>query len=169
MQTQKRELETAIEHARKELQEGKARWQRCHYQRQKLKHRVDECQQSILRSTSALTLKPSPLQGSCLSESEIEPYPIDLKGDTRHPTQPMQPNLSKRSQSTLHHQLVKAIWRNSCNKRCEPPSPKSVSAFKHHVIISFSALGKYMPSRNLFIIFSNSASGVTESIFALSN
>jgi hypothetical protein len=150
MQIHRQQLEAAIEFARKELKARKEWWRRLQHERRTLKHRFDARQHSILLSTSAPTQTRSPLQGPCLAESACKFNPIDAKGDIQPPTQPMQDsNVSTQSQSTLYHQLVQAQGHNRYNQHCTEPSLKPISAFKHHAVVSFSALSKYMTSRNL--------------------
>jgi hypothetical protein len=90
------------------------------------------------------------LQASCLAESASKFNPIDVKGDILPPTQPRQDSDdSTQSQSSLFQQLVQAQRQNRFNQRCTEPSPNPISAFKHHAVVSFSALSKYMTTRNL--------------------
>jgi hypothetical protein len=58
-------------------------------------------------------------------------------------------DVSEQSQSTLYHQLVQAQRHNRNSHRCTEPSLKPIAAFKHHAIVSFSSLSKYMTTRNL--------------------
>jgi hypothetical protein len=140
----------AIECARKKLQAGKEKWRHLHHQRQALKHRVDASRQTTLLSSLAPTPTRSPSQGSCFAESEIQTFPRAVNGEAEPSTQPRQDSdFSKQSKNTLHHQLVQAIRHSRYKDRYASPSLKSISAFKHHAIVSFSALNKYMTTRSL--------------------
>jgi hypothetical protein len=44
----------------------------------------------------------------------------------------------------VRHQTVQGNRRSRHSKNCEEPSFKPISAFKHHVIVSFSTISKYI-------------------------
>jgi hypothetical protein len=148
MQDQKRDLEESIQRAQKKLQVGMEKWRRLHHQRQTLKHRIATMQPSLLMTPSP-TPSPSPMQSTCFAEPALQSVPVSDVKDRfhspallRHGTHPR-----KQSQNTVRHQIVPGSRHSRYNKDRAAPSLKPISAFKHHAIISFSILSKFMTSQ----------------------
>jgi hypothetical protein len=141
MQTQRKDLEVSIQLAQKRLQEGKNRSRHLRHEHQTLKHRVSAAQQSSPRPTPSR----SPMQSTCFAESAIQPDQAgDIKAHFHAPAQPRRHSLTKQSQNMVHPQAVQGKRRSRHSKSCKEPSVKPISAFKHHAIVSFSALSKYI-------------------------
>jgi hypothetical protein len=146
MQTQIKDLEASIQLAQKKLQEGKNRSRHLRHEHQTLKHRISAPQQSILLPTPSPTPSRSPMQSTCFAESAIQPDQVgDIKAHSHSPAQPRQDSdPTKQAHSMVHHQTVQGKRRSRHSKNCEKASFKPISAFKHHAIVSFSALSKHI-------------------------
>jgi hypothetical protein len=146
MQAQRRDLEGSIKRAQKKLQEGKEKWRRLHHQRQTLKHRVATKQPSLLSTPS-----PAPMQSSCFAEPATRLVPVgDDKGRFHSPARLRHgSDLKMQSQNMARSQMVPGSRHSRYNEDRAGPSLKPISAFKHHTIVSFSALSKYMTSQEL--------------------
>jgi hypothetical protein len=151
MQNQKRELEESLARTRKGIQASWERWRRLHHERQTLTQRISAPQKSIFLSTPVPTptATRSSLQALCLAESEMQPDSFeDVTVDIQPAERPTQDSkLSNQSQNTLHNQIVQGSRQSRYNEQCAAPSHKPLSAFKHHAVVSFSALSKYITAQ----------------------
>jgi hypothetical protein len=149
MQKRRRDLEMAIERVRKGLQEGKRRWRRLHHENRILIHRISAAQQPSLLLKQARTHPRSPLQAIYLAKAVFEPDPVGaVEEDIQLPAHPGQDSdRRKESENMVHCQVVKGPRHSRYNQHCAAPSPKPISAFKHHATVSFSVLSKYMTSQ----------------------
>jgi hypothetical protein len=151
MQTQAMELEACLERARKALQDFNERWRHLHHERRTLKTRITALKQSILLSTQSPSPTGSSLQATCLAKSAVESTSVGaVQEGSQLPARPRQVfDQRMQSQHVLHHLVVKGPTNSRYNQYSTEPPRKPMSAFRHHAVVSFSALGKYMTSHQL--------------------
>jgi hypothetical protein len=79
------------------------------------------------------------------AESAIQPHPLGGKcNDEPCARERQDPDLSKEQKNTLNQQMVQRSGHSRYLQQCIAPSLKPISAFKHHAVISYSSLSKYM-------------------------